>query len=79
MTTSAATSRTRIEREIELVSSPTTTGAPVTTYVPLPFGSRQSGIATARRISPIAASRSRSVRSGRSRTWISALSFAGKM
>ena len=31
ITTSAATSRTRIEREIESVSWPTTTGAPVTT------------------------------------------------
>ena len=79
MTTSAATSRTRIEREIESVSWPTTTGAPVTTYVPLPFGSRQSGIATARRMSAIASSRCASVRSGRRRTWISALSFAGKM
>ena len=55
------------------------TGAPVTTYEPFPFGSRQSGIATARRMSAIASSRCASVRSGRRRTWMRALSFAGKM
>jgi hypothetical protein len=59
ITTSAAASSTAIEAEIASVSSSTTTGAPVTTYAPGPDDSRQSGIATARRMEASASARAR--------------------
>ena len=53
------------------VTSATSTGTPVTLYV-TPFVGAHWRIATARRIKPIASARSRSVRSGFSRTWMTA-------
>ena len=79
ITTSAATSSVTIDRVIDELRSLTTTGAPVTTYVPLPFGSFHWGIATARLTWRIASARWESERPARRRTWMSELFLLGKM
>jgi len=67
MTTSAATSRVRIEPLIESVRSATTIGAPVTVYE-APLRGFHSGIATAARTSRIASLRCASSRPAFRRT-----------
>ncbi len=71
ITSSAATSSRSSESVSAAARSSTTTGAPVTTYEP-PFVSCHSFIATAPRTDSIARRRSASLRSGLSRTWMTA-------
>ena len=76
MTSSAAPSRTRIERSTASARALITTGTPVTTYC-APSRGWKAFSPTACSISAIARRRSASLSSGRIRIWIRAELFDG--